>query len=87
VKGKDRITEKLSEGQIGCIFKHLAKLAGLNLKLMQNVSGHSFRVGTALDFMFTGTSLTQITAKGGWTKVETVMRYVERICCELPRVQ
>jgi site-specific recombinase XerD len=79
VKGNDRITEKLSGGQIGRIFKHLAKVSGLNTELTQNISGHSFRVGAAQDLLISGASLPQIMAKGGWTKVETVMRYVEKI--------
>jgi AMMECR1 domain-containing protein len=36
------------------------------------------RVGGAQDLLTKGASLPQIMVKGGWSKTDTVMRYVER---------
>jgi hypothetical protein len=38
---------------------------------------HSLRVGAAQDLLKNGATLPQIMVKGGWVKVDTVMRYVE----------
>jgi len=73
------IQDDLSSGQIGRIFKCLAKKAGLSSDAIQGVSGHSMRVGGAQDLLIKGASLPQIMVKGGWVKTDTVMRYVERV--------
>ena len=78
VKGKYKITESLTGAQIGRIFKHLAKSAGIDKDTVKQISGHSIRVGAAQDLLKNGASLPQIMAKGGWTKVDTVMRYIEK---------
>lgn len=76
---KGRIQEDLSTGQIGRIFKALAKTAGLADLVVRDITGHSMRVGSAQDLLRCGASLPQIMVKGGWYKTDTVMRYVERI--------
>lgn len=78
VKGKNKITESLTGAQIGRIFKYLAKSAGIDKDTVKQISGHSIRVGAAQDLLQNGASLPQIMAKGGWTKVDTVMRYIEK---------
>jgi hypothetical protein len=77
VQGKSHLTARLDGGQIGRIFKHLARLANLEPAQIQSISGHSIRVGAAQDMLMKGATLPQIMVKGGWTKVDTVMRYVE----------
>jgi len=42
----------------------------------EQISGHSKRIGAAQDLLDSGTSIEQIMAKVGWSKVDTVMRYV-----------
>jgi len=79
VMGKERITSILTGGQLGRVFKRLAKSAGVRSEDIRHISGHSFRVGAAQDLATSGASLPQIMAKGGWTKVDTVMRYIERV--------
>ena len=37
------------------------------------------RVGGAQDLLNIGASLPQIMVKGGWSKTDTVMRYVDRV--------
>lgn len=73
------VSSGLCEGQVGRIFKSLAKAAKLNEKIIEHISGHSMRVGSAQDLMIQGASLPQIMVKGGWAKTDTVMRYIERI--------
>jgi site-specific recombinase XerD len=78
VMGKEQVTAKLTGGQIGRVFKRLAKSASMSPEAIGHISGHSFRVGAAQDLLTAGASLPQIMAKGGWTNVDTVMRYVEK---------
>jgi hypothetical protein len=44
---------------------------------VQRISGHSLRVGAAQDMVLSGATLPQIMIKGGWAKVDTVLRYIE----------
>jgi site-specific recombinase XerD len=72
------ISPFLCESRIPRIYKSLAKRAGLSEDVISGISGHSMRVGGAQDLLSLGASLPQIMTKGGWSKTDTVMRYVER---------
>lgn len=61
------------------IYKRLAKRAGLVKELIEQISGHSLRVGHAQDMVNSGESMPMIVSKGRWSKTDTVMRYVENI--------
>jgi site-specific recombinase XerD len=78
IKGNKKITNGLTGAQIGRIFKRLAGSARIDNETVSQISGHSIRVGAAQDLLNAGASLPQIMAKGGWTKVDTVMRYIEK---------
>jgi site-specific recombinase XerD len=78
LKINNQVTYGLTGAQIGRIFKRLATKAGIDSLSVKNISGHSIRVGAAQDLLLSGATLPQIMAKGGWTKVDTVMRYVEK---------
>ena len=67
------INQSLDPGQVARIFKSLAKQVQINSK---GVSGHSTRIGAAQDLLNNGRSIGQIMALVGWSKVDTVMRYV-----------
>ena len=69
----DSINDSLDPGQVARIFKSLAKQAQINPK---RVSGHSTRIGAAQDLLNEGKTIGQIMAQVGWTKIDTVMRYV-----------
>jgi integrase len=69
-------TNNLNSGQVGRIYKKLARECGLPDEVKRRISGHSARVGGAQDLLARGASIAQIMAKVGWTKVDTVMRYV-----------
>lgn len=61
------------------IFKSLARSAELNDEVIKGISGHSMRVGAAQDLLMNGASLPQIMVKGGWSKTDTVMRYIDKV--------
>jgi integrase len=79
IKPGGHITSGLCESRIPRIYKSLARKAALNQDLISVISGHSMRVGAAQDLLRSGVSLPQIMVKGGWSKTDTVMRYVERV--------
>jgi len=79
VRSSGAITDSLCESRISRIYKTLARKAGFGESVVQNISGHSMRVGGAQDLLKGGASLPQIMVKGGWAKTDTVFRYVEKI--------
>ena len=74
----EKIGSTLSSGQINRIYKQLARQAGLDSDLITRTSGHSFRVGAAQDLLASGASMPMIMQRGGWSKDDTVMRYLEQ---------
>ena len=46
----------------------------------QQLSGHSFRVGAALDLLEQGESLERIMLRGGWQADSTAMKYLRSWC-------
>jgi len=70
-------TQEIAGAQINRIYKQLASKADLDSSLVQHISGHSLRVGSAQDLLASGASMPMIMNRGRWTKVDTVMRYVE----------
>jgi len=79
VNRAQKITDSFSAAQINRIYKRLANRAGLSEDLINQISGHSLRVGHAQDMVNAGESLPIIMSKGRWSKTDTVMRYVENI--------
>ncbi len=72
----NKITDGYDSGQVGRTFKRIARDCGIDPSITKKISGHSTRIGSAQDLLRTGESLAQIMARVGWTKVDTVMRYV-----------
>jgi integrase len=69
------IRENLHPASISTLLKALQK----DLKVdsdEQPLSGHSFRVGAALDLLEQGESLGKIMLKGGWQTDSTAMKYL-----------
>lgn len=79
VNRAQRIVDPLKPGQINRIYKRLARLAELDKEIINQISGHSLRVGHAQDMVNAGESLPLIMSKGRWSKTDTVMRYVDNI--------
>lgn len=71
------IQPSMHPSQIARVLKKRARLTGLEQEKVKQISGHSTRVGRAQDLLLGGASLPQIMARGGWTKLETAMRYCE----------
>ena len=64
----------LSPASINHILKRLQKQADLDQT--QELSGHSFRVGAALDMLDQGIPLERIMLRGGWKSETTALRYL-----------
>lgn len=75
----NKLTKGLDPGQIGRIYKRIARNAQIDEALVQHISSHSIRVGAAQDLLLSGASLPIVMTKGRWTKSDTVMRYVEKV--------
>jgi site-specific recombinase XerD len=74
IYGGNKIKENLNLGQINRIYKKYAKLINVDFKL---ISGHSLRIGSAQDLLVSGNNFSVIMNRGRWSKIDTVMRYVE----------
>ena len=68
------VGKQLSPSSINQILVKLQMQAGLTLE--RNLSGHSFRVGAAVDMLLAGETMERIMLKGGWKSESTVMRYL-----------
>jgi site-specific recombinase XerD len=78
IKG-NKLTEGLDPCRINRIFKKLAIEVGMPKSIVKQISGHSTRVGCAQDMLKAGASLIQIMVRGGWSKPDTVLRYVGKL--------
>ncbi len=65
----------LTPASINHILKSLQKQAGLNQ--IGELSGHSFRVGTAIDLLNKNIPLEKIMLRGGWKSEASAMRYLQ----------
>ena len=74
LKNKTVITDGLGAGQIGRVYKGIARKAKLSPQAIEEISGHSMRVGGTQDLLSQAASLPQIKVKGGWVKPDTVIR-------------
>lgn len=70
----ERITPSYTPNSLSRRLKEIQRKACMNLA--GDFSGHSFRVGAALDLLTAGYSFEQIMLKGGWKSESTVMRYL-----------
>ena len=68
------VREKLEPATVNKILKMLQRKA--EIKDIGELSGHSFRVGAALDMLERGVPLERIMLRGGWKSESTAMRYL-----------
>jgi len=68
------IRQSLNPASINHILKCLQQQAKINQT--GELSGHSFRVGAALDMLDQGVSLERIMLRGGWKSEATALRYL-----------
>ena len=72
------VSSKLTPGSIQLI------LSSLNNRVLRRgervvFSGHSFRVGAALDLLKKGETLERIMLRGGWKSTDSAMRYLQQL--------
>jgi site-specific recombinase XerD len=77
VTSAGKIKDSLNSSHVGRIYKKLAKLSKVDQSTIKNISGHSLRVGAAQDLMLSGAPLPIIMNRGRWSKIDTLMRYIE----------
>ena len=67
-----QFVEHMAAGSSGAtIRRHVASIGSI-----YKLSGHSFRVGAALDLLERGESMEKIMLRGGWQSESTVIRYL-----------
>ena len=76
------VGEQLWAGQIPRIFKRMARDAGLPAELIEQISGHSTRVGATQDMVAGGIASTAIQHAGRWKTATMVNRYAERLLAQ-----
>ncbi len=69
----------LDASQVPRIFKAMAERAGLAGAVVQHLSGHSTRVGSAQDMVASGIGMAAILHAGRWKTTTMVTRYGERL--------
>lgn len=72
-----KIKESLNSSHVGRVYKKIAQLSMVDKSIIRNISGHSMRVGAAQDLLLSGATLPILMNRGRWSKIDTVMRYVE----------
>jgi integrase len=73
-----RIGGALDAGEVGRVFKAMARAAGLSEGDTARISGHSTRVGAAQDMLRYGETLPAIMQAGRWKTAEMVGRYTAK---------
>jgi integrase len=74
----NRIGGALDAGEVGRLFKAMARTAGLSAADTARISAHSTRVGAAQDMLRYGETLPAIMQAGRWKTAEMVGRYTAK---------
>jgi integrase len=77
--GQNQIGGPLNPGSIAPIFKRVAQWIGMPERFVDQVSGHSTRVGAAQDLAALDIDLGAITQAGGWKSTKMPLQYAEKI--------
>jgi integrase len=78
VRGQKVGHDALNPYSVNRIIKSTAEAAELPQKIIDELSGHSMRVGAAQDMISAGLSVLPIMQAGGWKTINVVGRYVEK---------
>jgi integrase len=81
--GQNQIGGPLNPGSIAPIFKRVAQWIGIPERFVEQVSGHSTRVGATQDLSALGIDLAAITQAGGWKSTRMPLQYAEKIAATL----
>ena len=79
--GRDEIGEVLNPGSIAPIFKRVAQRIGMPARFVDQVRGHSTRVGATQDLAALDIDLAAITQAGGWKSTRMPLQYAEKDQC------
>jgi integrase len=71
-----RVGESLNPASVSRLLQDLQDQAFGFRRDMPDLSGHSFRVGAALDMISQGESLARIMLRGGWKSESTALKYL-----------
>jgi integrase len=74
-----RVGGQLHPGEVARRFKAMATEAGLKAKDVARISGHSTRVGGAVDQVAAGVGLPAVMQSGGWSTPSMVARYSAKV--------
>ena len=77
--GRDQIGDALHPGSVAPIFKRVARWIGMPARFVDEVSGHSTRVGAAQDLTQLDIDLAAITQAGGWKSTRMPLQYAENV--------
>jgi integrase len=77
--GRNQIGGALNPGSIALVFKRVAQWIGMPERFVDQVSGHSTRVGAAQDLAELDIDLAAITQAGGWKSTRMPLKYAEKI--------
>jgi integrase len=77
--GQNQIGGPLNPGSIAPIFKRVAQWIGMPERFVDQISGHSTRVGATQDLAALDIDLAAITQAGGWKSTRMPLKYAERI--------
>ncbi len=77
--GRGHIGGPLNPGSIAPIFKRVAQWIGMPARFIEEISGHSTRVGAAQDLAALDIDLAAITQAGGWKSPRMPLQYAEKI--------
>jgi site-specific recombinase XerD len=72
-----KIKDSLNSSHVGRIYKKLAANSFTAPDIIKSISGHSMRVGGARALMLSGAQIAIIMNRGRWSKIDTLMRYLE----------
>ena len=75
--GRDQIGGALNPGSIAPIFKRVAQWIGMPGREVNQVSGHSTRVGATQDLLALNIELGSVMQAGGWKSARMPVRYGE----------
>ncbi len=79
ISATGKIKGSLNSSHVGRIYKKIAQLSMVDPSIIKNISSHSMRVGAAQDLMLSKASFPIIMNRGRWSKIDTVMRFIELI--------
>ena len=79
---RGEIGEVLGPGEVSRIYKRMARDAGLPSELVEQISGHSTRVGATQDMVAAGIGTSSVVQTGGWKTSRMVHRYAERVLAQ-----